>query len=71
MCKPNQQRRSGSVILPICVPRKLDGGDFLLTDDGCGMSSPVREHVFDPFYTTKDVGKGSGLGLSTVYGILR
>jgi two-component system NtrC family sensor kinase len=38
-------------------------------DDGVGMQAPDR--VFDPFYTTKAVGKGSGLGLSTCYGIIR
>jgi CheY-like chemotaxis protein len=35
-------------------------------DTGCGMSDSVREHVFEPFYTTKDPGHGTGLGLSTV-----
>jgi len=38
-------------------------------DSGGGLLEP--EHVFDPFYTTKGVGKGVGLGLSTCYGIVR
>jgi two-component system, NtrC family, sensor kinase len=42
-----------------------------MTDDGCGMSPQVMGRIFDPFYTTKDVGKGSGLGLSTVFAIVR
>jgi PAS domain S-box-containing protein len=42
-----------------------------ISDTGQGMSEATREHIFDPFYTTKDVGKGTGLGLSTAYGIIK
>ena len=41
-----------------------------VTDTGCGMSTEVASHVFEPFYTTKGPGAGTGLGLSTVYGIV-
>jgi PAS domain S-box-containing protein len=40
-------------------------------DTGCGIEASVLPHIFEPFYTTKEVGKGTGLGLSTVYGIVR
>ena len=40
-------------------------------DSGCGIQASVLPHIFEPFYTTKEVGKGTGLGLSTVYGIVR
>ena len=41
-----------------------------VTDDGCGMSQRVQNRILDPFYTTKEPGKGSGLGLSVIYGIV-
>ncbi len=40
-------------------------------DTGLGMSPSVLERIFEPFYTTKEVGKGTGLGLAAVYGIVR
>ena len=42
-----------------------------VSDNGCGMEKQVLENVFEPFYTTKDVDKGTGLGLATVYGIVK
>jgi len=42
-----------------------------IADNGCGIPKEVVEHIFEPFYTTKEVGKGTGLGLSTVYGIVK
>ena len=40
-------------------------------DNGQGMSSAVRQRIFDPFFSTKPIGEGTGLGLSSAYGILQ
>ena len=42
-----------------------------LSDTGHGMDKGTLEHIFEPFYTTKEVGKGTGLGLAVVYGIVQ
>ena len=42
-----------------------------VSDNGHGMTAEASEHAFEPFYTTKPLGQGTGLGLSTVYGIVK
>jgi PAS domain S-box-containing protein len=53
-------------------PRAKAGPYVVLSvrDTGCGMTAAVRERIFEPFYTTKEVGKGTGLGLSVVFSVV-
>ena len=65
-----QASRPGDVIT---VRTRTDGSFVVVdvSDQGSGIDESVRAHIFEPFYTTRSVGEGRGLGLAISYGIVR
>lgn len=69
------QTRNLSQAEAVEMPYKiLEPAEYVLLevlDSGTGIPPDIRDKIFEPFFSTKDVGKGTGLGLSTVYGIVK
>jgi signal transduction histidine kinase len=61
---------AGGGKITIATKRKQNQVSLVVSDTGSGMSNEVKEKIFEPFYTTKPVGQGTGLGLSVVQGIV-
>jgi len=69
----NEMILSPSDIVAYASPECRPGTYLALevSDTGCGMTEDVMERMFDPYFSTKEEGKGTGLGLATVYGIVK
>ena len=66
----NGQDQSAAATIEISLRFEHDNAVIEIADNGAGMDESVRRHIFEPFYTTKEVGKGTGLGLSVSYFII-
>jgi two-component system NtrC family sensor kinase len=60
----------GDLTVKVRRSRADGGADITLSDTGMGINPEDRAHIFEPFYTSKPEGKGVGLGLAVVYGIV-
>ncbi|MGO9308085.1 MAG: [Fe-Fe] hydrogenase large subunit C-terminal domain-containing protein [Spirochaetia bacterium] len=61
----------GEVVIGARLSAAADMALLTVSDNGCGMPPEVVKDIFTPFYTTKQLGKGTGMGLSIVYGVVK
>lgn len=64
LVRPTVQRARGGDRARALAARRADAVECLVCDQGCGIDPEDRERIFDPFYTTKEPGQGTGLGLA-------
>jgi signal transduction histidine kinase len=65
-----QQQTPGAGLVVISCQQHGEQIEIKIKDNGCGMSDETKTKLFEPFYTTKEVGEGTGLGLSIAFGIV-
>ncbi|MBI2026833.1 MAG: hypothetical protein HYS98_03380 [Deltaproteobacteria bacterium] len=65
------QSIEGQGSIRICTFKEADWITITIKDSGCGIAEENREKIFEPFFTTKKPGEGTGLGLSTAFGLVR
>ncbi len=64
------QEKGESGLIKITTARESSEVIVSISDNGCGIPDSIKENIFNPFFTTKEVGKGTGQGLSTAYKII-
>jgi signal transduction histidine kinase/CheY-like chemotaxis protein len=70
LCNNARDSISGGGELKIGAKKDTNKVIVTISDNGCGMHEETLKNIFDPFYTTKDIGEGTGLGLSITHGII-
>jgi signal transduction histidine kinase len=60
----------GRIIITAAEDKRAKQVEILVKDSGCGIPEDHLAHIFDPFFSTKEVGYGTGLGLSVAHGII-
>jgi two-component system NtrC family sensor kinase len=71
MVDPSGRHEGNRLSIEVESPQQATEVTIRVKDTGCGMTGEVKSHVFEPFFSTKSEGKGVGLGLAVVYGIVQ